>query len=79
MHAMSPRARVDLAARAEERQFHSKKVRVTVPKALLCSPRRIRPEANCAKCCNGMRSMRPGFQTSLVYFCSGSALNLIRD
>ena len=34
MHAMSLRARADLAARADKRQFHSKKVRITLPKAL---------------------------------------------
>jgi hypothetical protein len=36
MHPMSPRARVDFAACAEKRQFHWKKVRVTLPRALSC-------------------------------------------
>lgn len=36
MHTMSSGVRVDLATRAWKRQFHSEKVRVTLPKALSC-------------------------------------------
>jgi hypothetical protein len=36
VHAMPARARVDLAARAEKRQFHLKQLRLILLKALSC-------------------------------------------